>query len=55
MVTKVEPTKTGTFGDFKALTIAVARGERAVDPNEPRIWMDARGSKPGTETANSCA
>jgi predicted transcriptional regulator len=51
MTTKTEATKTGTFENFKALTMAVARGEHTVDPNEPRIWMEARGSTSGAETA----
>jgi hypothetical protein len=37
---KTEKIKTGTFQQFKDYTLAVARGERKVDPNEPRIWIE---------------
>ncbi len=30
--------RTGTFQEFKDYTLAVARGERRVEPSEPRIW-----------------
>ena len=42
--------KTGTFEDFKAFTLAIARGERAVDPSEPKIWIETRDDHPATET-----
>lgn len=45
-----EPTKAGTFSEFKAYTLAVARGERAVDPDEPKIWMETREDGTHTET-----
>jgi predicted transcriptional regulator len=32
--------RTGTFQEFKDYTLAVARGERRVDPGEPRIWCE---------------
>jgi predicted transcriptional regulator len=32
--------KIGTFREFKGYTLAVARGERKVDPSEPRIWCE---------------
>jgi predicted transcriptional regulator len=32
--------KTGTFQEFKDYTIAVVRGERRVDPTEPKIWCE---------------
>ena len=32
--------KTGTFQEFKDYTLAVARGERKVDPSEPKIWVE---------------
>ena len=32
--------KVGTFEEFKEYTFAVARGERAVDPREPRVWCE---------------
>jgi predicted transcriptional regulator len=46
-----ERVKTGTFDDFKAFTLEVARGERKVDPNEPKIWMETRDGDTGAETA----
>lgn len=33
--------KSGTFQEFKEFTLAVARGERQVDPNDPKIWSEA--------------
>jgi predicted transcriptional regulator len=33
-------TRTGTFEEFKEYTLAVARGERKVDPREPKIWVE---------------
>jgi predicted transcriptional regulator len=32
--------RTGTFREFKEYTLAVAPGERKVDPSEPRIWCE---------------
>jgi predicted transcriptional regulator len=32
--------KEATFEEFKEFTRAVVRGERTVDPNEPRIWFE---------------
>jgi len=32
--------KTGTFQEFKEYTLQVARGERTVDPSEPRVWYE---------------
>ena len=32
--------KTGTFREFKEYTLAVARGERTVDPTEPKVWYE---------------
>jgi predicted transcriptional regulator len=32
--------KIGTFEEFKEFTLKVARGERRVDPNEPKIWIE---------------
>ena len=32
--------RSGTFEEFKDHTLAVARGERSVDPREPRIWCE---------------
>lgn len=33
-------TRTGTFQDFKEHTFAIARGERQVGPDEPKIWRE---------------
>jgi hypothetical protein len=33
-------TRTGTFEQFKEHTLAIARGERQVDPDEPKIWRE---------------
>ena len=46
-----ERVKSGTFEAFKDFTLAVARGERKVDPNEPKIWIEARGAEAGAKTA----
>jgi len=32
--------RTGTFQEFKYYTVAVARGERQVDPSEPKMWCE---------------
>jgi predicted transcriptional regulator len=32
--------KTVTFREFKEYTLAVARGERTVDPTEPKVWCE---------------
>ena len=32
--------RTGTFQEFKDYTLAVARGERKVDPSEPKVWVE---------------
>lgn len=32
--------KEATFQEFKEFTRAVVRGERALDPNEPKIWVE---------------
>ena len=42
MTTKSTRTKIGTFKEFQDFTLAVVRGERKVDPNEPKIWMERR-------------
>jgi predicted transcriptional regulator len=42
-------TKTGTFDEFKAYTLAVARGEREVDQREPKVWVErTEGTEPDT-------
>jgi hypothetical protein len=33
--------KTGSFQEFKEFTLGVARGERKIDPNEPKIWVES--------------
>lgn len=33
--------KLGTFAEFKEFTLAVAKGERTVDPKEPKIWYES--------------
>jgi predicted transcriptional regulator len=42
MMADKDMVKIGTFKEFQDFTLAVARGERTVDPNEPKIWMEAR-------------
>ena len=32
--------KTATFAEFKDYTLAVARGERRVEPGEPKVWVE---------------
>lgn len=32
--------KTGMFEEFKGYTLAVARGERTIDPSEPKVWRE---------------
>jgi len=51
MTNKKERVKTGTFNAFKEFTLAVARGERKVDPNEPKIWIESREDDAGKKTA----
>jgi hypothetical protein len=34
--------RTGTFQQFKDYTLAVARGERMIEPDEPKIWIGCR-------------
>ena len=50
MTVRSEKVKTGTFQQFKDFTLAVARGERKVDPNEPKIWIEHRDAREGTAT-----
>ena len=40
MSAKTRTVRTGTFEQFKDYTLAVARGEREVDPSEPKIWIE---------------
>ena len=51
MTVTTEKVRTGTFQEFKDYTLAVARGERKVDPNEPKIWIERRDTREGAETA----
>src|SRR5215211_2512847 len=32
--------RSGSFEEFKDYTLAVARGERSVDPRDPKIWCE---------------
>jgi predicted transcriptional regulator len=32
--------KVGTFEGFKDFTLSVARGKRAIDPSEPKVWYE---------------
>ena len=40
--------KTGTFKEFRDYTLAVVRGKRAIDPREPKIWVERTGADEGT-------
>ena len=51
MTARAKNVKTGTFDQFKDFTLAVARGEREVEPNEPKIWIERRDALSGAETA----
>lgn len=42
--------KMASFEEFKAFTGAVARGEREVEPSEPRMWCERIDSPMGVET-----
>jgi predicted transcriptional regulator len=33
--------KIGTFDEFKQFTLALARGERKLDPSEPKVWSES--------------
>jgi predicted transcriptional regulator len=38
--------KTGSFNEFKAMTLAVVRGEHRLSANEPKIWVESvKGEK----------
>jgi predicted transcriptional regulator len=41
--------RTGTFQEFKDYTLAVARGERKVDPSEPKVWVERIEGGPSTD------
>ena len=51
MTVRNAPVKIAPFKEFQDFTLAVARGERTVDPNEPKIWMESRHGEVGGETA----
>jgi predicted transcriptional regulator len=51
MTVRAEKVKIGTLHEFKDFTLAVARGQRKVDPNEPKIWIERRDDQGGSETA----
>ena len=38
---KLETFKTGSFAEFKELTLDVVRGKRKIDSSEPKIWIEA--------------
>jgi Protein of unknown function (DUF1778) len=43
--------RSGTFQEFKDYTLAVARGERQVDPGEPKVWVERiEGEREGQGT-----
>ncbi len=50
MPERQERTRTGTFAEFKEFTLAVVRGERQVDPNEPKIWIETPDGDGGSGT-----
>jgi predicted transcriptional regulator len=33
--------KTGSFREFKEFTLAVVKGQRKIDPTEPKIWIES--------------
>jgi len=33
--------KTGSFREFREFTLAVVRGQRKIDPTEPKIWVES--------------
>ncbi len=40
--------RTGSFDEFRTYTLAVVRGERTVEPNEPKIWVERSEAEEGT-------
>jgi predicted transcriptional regulator len=44
-------TKTGTFREFQDFTLAVMQGKRAVDPSEPKVWIERRDGDESGDTA----
>nr|WP_294543910.1 hypothetical protein [uncultured Rhodopila sp.] len=55
MTGRQERTKTGTFKEFKDFTLAVARGERRVEPNEPKILIETPAGDTGSEARRQAA
>ncbi len=45
--------RAGTFPEFKAYTLAVARGERKVDPSEPKVWCERVQAGESNKICNS--
>jgi hypothetical protein len=42
------------FQEFKEYTLAVARGEREVDPSEPKVWCEpVEGGEPSVSRNRS--
>ena len=33
--------KTGSFREFREFTLAVVRGQRKIDPTEPKVWIES--------------
>ena len=44
--------KTADFDEFKAYTIAVARGDRTVDPAQPKIWVEPSADRKNSSPRN---
>jgi predicted transcriptional regulator len=42
--------KMGSFQEFKEFTLGVLRGERKVDPKEPRVWVESADANNKTRT-----
>lgn len=49
---KMSDRKTASFDEFKAYTIAVVRGEQAVDPTQPKIWVQPTASGENSPIGN---
>jgi hypothetical protein len=47
MTVHTEKVRIGTLQQFKDYTLSVARGERMVDPDEPKIWIEHRNARDG--------
>ncbi len=42
--------KVGSFKEFQAYTLALARGARPVDPSAPKIWCERADGTKGTKS-----